>query len=156
MSIKMTPNLPFSRLVVAHFKKTIDFMGIFACLGIDLWSPFDVYWAHSQSHDQITDKEESMAERMTKSEMMAEVAKKTGLKKKDVAMVLDEFAQLAYKEAKNTFQVPGLGIIVMRERPARKMTMRFGPKAGQEIEVPAKKVLKFRFSKPAKDAILGS
>ena len=96
-----------------------------------------------------------MAERMTKSEMMAEVAKKTGLKKKDVATVLDEFAQLAYKEAKNTFQVPGLGIIVLRERPARKMVMRFGPKAGQEIEVPAKKVLRFRFSKPAKDAILG-
>ena len=96
-----------------------------------------------------------MAERMTKSEMMAEVAKKTGLKKKDVATVLDEFAQLAYKEAKHTFQVPGLGIIVLRERPARKMVMRFGPKAGQEIEVPAKKVLKFRFSKPAKDAILG-
>ena len=35
------------------------------------------------------------------------------------------------------------------------MTMRFGPKAGQEITVPAKKVLKFRFTKSAKDAILG-
>ncbi len=96
-----------------------------------------------------------MADRMSKSETMAQIAKKTGLKKKDVAMVFDEFAKLAYKEAKNTFQVPGLGILVLRERPARKMVMRFGPKAGQEIEVPAKKVVKFRFSKPAKDAILG-
>ncbi len=96
-----------------------------------------------------------MAERMTKSETMAEIAKKTGLKKKDVVLVFDEFAKLAYKEAKNTFQVPGLGILVLRERPARKMVMRFGPKAGQEIDVPAKKVVKFRFSKPAKDAILG-
>ncbi len=130
-------------------------MGFFTSFAIDLWSPFDVYWAHSQPHDQTTDEEESMADRMTKSEMMAKVADKTGLKKKDVALVLDEFAQLAYKEAKHTFQVPGLGIIVMRERPARKMVMRFGPKAGQEIEVPAKKALKFRFSKTAKDAILG-
>ncbi len=96
-----------------------------------------------------------MADRMTKSETMAEIAKKTGLKKKDVVLVFDEFAKLAYKEAKNTFQVPGLGILVLRERPARKMVMRFGPKAGQEIDVPAKKVVKFRFSKPAKDAILG-
>lgn len=97
-----------------------------------------------------------MANRMSKSETMAEIAKKTGLKKKEVAAVIDELAQLAYKEAKNTFQIPGLGILVLRERPARKMMMRFGPKAGQEIEVPAKKVVKFRFSKAAKDAILGS
>ena len=36
------------------------------------------------------------------------------------------------------------------------MIMRFGPKAGQKIKVPAKRVLKFRFAKAAKDAILGS
>jgi nucleoid DNA-binding protein len=36
------------------------------------------------------------------------------------------------------------------------MVMRFGPKAGQEIDVPAKKVLKFRFTKTAKEAILSS
>lgn len=96
-----------------------------------------------------------MANRMSKSETMATIAKKTGLKKKDVAAVVDELARLSHKEAKNTFQIPGLGIVMLRERPARKMMMRFGPKAGQEIEVPAKKVLKFRFAKTAKDAILG-
>ena len=96
-----------------------------------------------------------MAGRMTKSEALALLAKKTGLKKKEVALVLDELAKLAHKEAKNTFQVPGLGIVMLRERPARKMIMRFGPKVGQEIDVPAKKALKFRFSKVAKDAILG-
>ena len=96
-----------------------------------------------------------MAKRMTKSETLAHLAKKTDLKKKQVALVLDEYAKLAYKEAKNTFQLPGFGIMVLRERPARKMIMRFGAKAGQEIEVPAKKAIKFRFSKAAKDAILG-
>lgn len=96
-----------------------------------------------------------MANRMSKSETLAHLAKKTNLKKKECALVLDELAKLAYKEAKNSFQIPGMGIIVLRERPARKMVMRFGPKAGQEIEVPAKKVVKFRFAKSAKDAILG-
>ena len=93
--------------------------------------------------------------RMTKSETLAHLAKKTELKKKDVALVLDELAKLAYKEAKNTFVLPGLGIVVLRHRPARKMVMAFGPKKGQEINVPAKKVVKFRFTKTAKEAILG-
>lgn len=96
-----------------------------------------------------------MPKRMSKSETMAHLSKKTGLKKKEVAAVVDELVALACKEAKNSFQVPGLGIIVLRERPSRKMIMRFGPKAGQEITVPAKKVVKFRFTKGAKDAILG-
>ncbi len=96
-----------------------------------------------------------MAQRMSKSVIMAQLSKKTGLKKKEVALVIDELVDLAYKEAKNTFQIPGLGILVMAQRPARKMTMRFGPKAGQEIDVPAKKVVKFRFAKVAKTAILG-
>lgn len=96
-----------------------------------------------------------MSERMTKSEILAHLAEKTGVSKKEVGLVLDELANLAYKEAKNTFTIPGLGIIVMSERAARKMMMRFGPKAGQEIDVPAKKVLRFRFAKTAKEAILG-
>ena len=97
-----------------------------------------------------------MAKRMSKSEIMAHLAKKTGLKKKEVAAVMDELVQLAYREAKNTFQIPGLGILTLVERPERQMLMRFGPKAGQIVTVPAKKVLKCRFAKSAKDAILGS
>jgi DNA-binding protein HU-beta len=52
--------------------------------------------------------------------------------------------------------LPGIGKLVLANRPAREMIMRFGPKAGQKIKVPAKRVLKFRFAKAAKDAILGS
>jgi len=97
-----------------------------------------------------------MANRMSKSDIMTHLAHKTGLKKKEVAVVVDELVHLAQKEAKNTFQIPGLGILVLAQRPARQMVMRFGPKAGQTVDVPAKKVLKFRFAKSAKDAILGS
>jgi len=97
-----------------------------------------------------------MSDRMNKSEILEHLASKTGLKKKEVDSVLDELVLLAYQEAKNTFQIPGLGIITLAERPARDMMMRFGPKAGQTVHVPAKKVLRFRFAKSAKDAILGA
>ena len=38
----------------------------------------------------------------------------------------------------------------------REMVMRFGPKAGQLVKVPAKTRVKFRVAKAAKDAILGA
>ena len=96
-----------------------------------------------------------MAEKMTKSEVLAHIAEKTGVTKKVAGEVVDALVELAYKEARHEFTIPGLGIIALSQRPARKMIMRFGPKAGQEIDVPAKKVLKFRYAKAAKEAILG-
>jgi DNA-binding protein HU-beta len=36
------------------------------------------------------------------------------------------------------------------------MIMQFGDRKGQEITVPAKRVVKFRVAKAAKDAILGA
>lgn len=96
------------------------------------------------------------AGRMTKSQIATYLAEKVGVSKKQAAQFLDELVQLIYKQAKNGFVLPGLGKIVLSERPARKMVMRFGPKAGQEITIPKKKVLKFRFLKAAKDAILGT
>ena len=51
------------------------------------------------------------------------------IKKKQAVQAMEVLAKLAYKEAKNTFVVPGLGKLVLVQRPARKMIMRFGPKA---------------------------
>lgn len=96
-----------------------------------------------------------MAEKMSKSEVLTHIAEKTGVTKKVAGEVVDALVELAYKEARHEFTIPGLGIIALSQRPARKMIMRFGPKAGQEIDVPAKKVLKFRYAKAAKEAILG-
>lgn len=93
--------------------------------------------------------------KMTKSQIAAVIAEKVEIKKKQAVQAMEVLAKLAYKEAKNTFVVPGLGKLVLVQRPARKMIMRFGPKAGQEIDVPAKKVVKFRIAKVAKEAILG-
>jgi DNA-binding protein HU-beta len=97
-----------------------------------------------------------MAKAMTKSEVAASLAESVGISKKQVNQFFEAQATLAYKQAKNTFVLPGIGKLVLVERGPRKMIMRFGENAGQEITVPKKKVLKFRVAKAAKDAILGA
>jgi len=97
-----------------------------------------------------------MAKALSKSQIAAHVADKVGISKKQATQTLDTLAQLAYKNAKSTFTLPGLGKLVLVNRPAREMIMQFGPKKGEKITVPAKRVLKFRFAKVAKDNILGS
>jgi DNA-binding protein HU-beta len=88
---------------------------------------------------------------LTKSQTMTTLAEKTGLSKKQVNEVMDELANLAYKEAKNGFTVPGLGKLVIVDRKAR---IGRNPATGAEIKIPAKRVLKFRIAKQAKDATM--
>ncbi len=73
--------------------------------------------------------------------------------KKNAALVLEYIAQLACEQAKNTFTLPGLGKLVLVNRKAR---MGRNPATGATIKIPAKKVVKFRVAKAAKDAILGT
>ncbi len=91
-----------------------------------------------------------MAKSMTKSEIIGHLAEKIGLPKKQVAELLDELTQLACKEAHNGFSVPGLGKLVVVDRAAR---MGRNPKTGEPLEIPAKRALKFRLAKEAKDAV---
>jgi DNA-binding protein HU-beta len=88
---------------------------------------------------------------MTKSQIMSTLAEKCDMTKKDVQMVIEEMVNLAYKEAKRGFTIPGLGKLVVQQRKAR---MGRNPATGEQIKIPAKKVLKFRIAKAAKDAIL--
>ncbi|MBN2309419.1 MAG: HU family DNA-binding protein [Candidatus Hydrogenedentes bacterium] len=90
---------------------------------------------------------------MTKAQLIAKLAETTGLAKKDVTGVLTAMTDLAYKEAKLGFTIPGLGKLVVVNRKAR--TGR-NPATGEAIKIPAKKVLKFRIAKAAKDAIAPS
>jgi DNA-binding protein HU-beta len=94
-----------------------------------------------------------MAKPMTKSQFVAKLAEKAALTKKAAADVLDFIAQTAYKEAKNSFTLPGLGKLVLVQRKAR---MGRNPATGETIKIKAKKVVKFRVAKAAKDAILGA
>jgi DNA-binding protein HU-beta len=61
-------------------------------------------------------------------------------------------ANLAYREAKNSFTIPGIGKLVLVNRKAR---MGRNPQTGEPIRIPAKRVVRFRVAKAAKDAILG-
>ncbi len=88
---------------------------------------------------------------MTKSQTMTTLAERTGLSKKQVNEVMDELAGIAYREAKNGFTVPGLGKLVIVDRKAR---IGRNPATGAEIKIPAKRVLKFRIAKAAKDATM--
>ena len=97
-----------------------------------------------------------MAKALSKSQIAATIAEKNGINKRQATQILDSIAELAYKQAKNTFTLPGLGKLVLVSRPARSMTMQFGPNKGKTITVPAKRVVKFRVAKAAKDAILGA
>ncbi len=97
-----------------------------------------------------------MAKALTKSQIAATVSEQVGISKKQAVQVLDVVAQLAHQQAKNTFTVPGIGKLVLVNRPARTMTMQFGPKKGQTVKVPARRAVKFRIAKAAKDAILGA
>lgn len=94
-----------------------------------------------------------MAKGMTKSQMLAALAGKSGLAKKQVVELLDAFVALAYKEVKGAgeFTIPGLGKLVKKHRAAR---MGRNPATGEAIKIKAKTVLKFRVGKAAKDAVL--
>lgn len=94
-----------------------------------------------------------MAKALSKSQLAAEIATKSGLTKKAVTEILEFIAALAYKNAKNTFTLPGLGKLVLVNRKAR---MGRNPATGEAIQIKAKRVVKFRVAKAAKDAILGA
>ena len=94
-----------------------------------------------------------MANALTKSQTVASIAETVGITKKQAGECLETLVALAYKNAKNSFTIPGLGKIVLVNRKAR---MGRNPATGETIQIKAKRVVKFRVAKAAKDAILGS
>ena len=93
------------------------------------------------------------AKPMTKGQIVDHVAKKLDVTKKLAGQFLEELVSLAHKEAKKSFTIPGLGKLVLVQRKKR---MGRNPATGVAMLIPAKKVLKFRIAKAAKDAVLGA
>lgn len=93
-----------------------------------------------------------MAKAMTKSAIVAGVAEAAGVTKKQADAAIQALVTMAYKNAKVGFTVPGLGKLVLVNRKAR---MGRNPATGATIKIAAKRVVKFRIGKAAKDAILG-
>ena len=93
-----------------------------------------------------------MAKSMTKSAIIAHLAQKTTLSKKQIGDVMDQLATLATKEAKNVFVVPNFGRLVLANRKAR---MGRNPQTGREMTIPASKVARFRAGKGLRDSVAG-
>jgi DNA-binding protein HU-beta len=93
-----------------------------------------------------------MSKALSKSQTASALAEKVAITKKQSVLFLEELADLAYKNAKNTFTLPGLGKLVLVNRKAR---IGRNPATGESINIPAKRVVKFRVAKAAKVAILG-
>jgi len=94
-----------------------------------------------------------MPKALSKSQVAAAVAEKNGLTKKQAVEILDSICQLAYKQAKNTFTLPWLGKLVLVNRAA---PIARTPATSEQINIPAKRVIKLRAAKAARDAILGA
>ena len=90
---------------------------------------------------------------MTKSQIISGVAEAAEISKKQAVACLEALVCLAYKGAKEGFMIPGLGKLVLVKRAAR---VGRNPATGESINIPAKRVVKFRVAKAAKDAILGA
>jgi DNA-binding protein HU-beta len=93
------------------------------------------------------------AKRMTQTQLVRKLAEACEVSNKVARHFLDTLGAEAIKEVKKSgvFVVPGLGRLVRVDRKARKGR---NPATGQEIQIPAKKVVKFRVAKAAKDAIV--
>lgn len=88
---------------------------------------------------------------MTKSQLIASLAEKISITKKQAAAALEALAATAYREAKNGFMLPGLGKLVLQKRKAR---IGRNPATGESIKIPAKTVVKFRVTKACKQAVV--
>ena len=88
---------------------------------------------------------------LSKAEVVSTLAEKNNLTRKQAAAFLESLAELAYKEAKRGFTVPGIGKLVVADRKAR---WGRNPATGERIRIKAKKALKFRVAKAAKDAVV--
>lgn len=88
---------------------------------------------------------------MTKREIVKSISEKTGFTQKDVLTVVDNlFETITNVVANEDVAITGFGKFATSERAAR--TMR-NPLNGEQVQVPAKKVLKFKPAKSLKDSI---
>ena len=90
---------------------------------------------------------------MTQTQIVQTLADSCEISKKVAKSLLDSLAQTAVTEVKKNglFVIPGIGRLVRVERKAR---MGRNPATGAAIKIAAKKVVKFRVAKAAKDAIV--
>jgi len=88
---------------------------------------------------------------MTKSELVAALAEKAGIRKKDAEACLNAFIETVTETLKKggKVEIRGFGTFLMKERAPR---VARNPKTGEKVEVPAKLVPAFKPGKDLKEA----
>ena len=96
----------------------------------------------------------TVKKRMTQTDIVNQLAEKSGLKKAQVKEFFNALSALAASEVKKNgeFQLPGFGKVVKATRKAREGR---NPATGDVIKIPAKTTVKFRIGKAMKDSIGG-
>ena len=89
---------------------------------------------------------------MNKTELVAAIAEKTELSKKDAEKALKAFTDVVADELKKgeKIQLVGFGTFEVAERPAREGR---NPKTGESMKIPASKAPKFKDGKALKDIV---
>ena len=89
---------------------------------------------------------------MTKTDLIAQVAEKASLTKKDSAVAVDAvFTAITAALAQgDSLSLTGFGSFAVSERAAREAK---NPRTGEKIAVPASKSVKFKPGKVLKDAV---
>ena len=92
-------------------------------------------------------------QRMTQTQLVRSLAESCEVSNKVARAFLDNLATTAVAEVKKNgvFVLPGIGRLVRVDRKAR---MGRNPATGEAIKIAAKKVVKFRVAKSAKDSIV--
>jgi len=89
---------------------------------------------------------------MNKTELVAAIAEKTQLTKKDSEMVLKAFIDVVSEELKKgeKIQLVGFGTFEVSDRAAR---IGKNPQTGNAIDIPASKAPKFKAGKALKETV---
>ena len=92
-------------------------------------------------------------QRMTQTQLVRSLAETCEVSNKVARAFLDTLSSTAVAEVKKNgvFVLPGIGRLVRVDRKAR---MGRNPATGEAIKIAAKKVVKFRVAKSAKDSIV--
>ena len=83
---------------------------------------------------------------MTKYELISKLTNLSGLKRKDVSFIVDNFLDLIVSSTNENKKVTlrNFGTFYRSEKKQRKI---YSPIAGKEVEIPAETVLNFKASK---------
>lgn len=90
---------------------------------------------------------------MNKEQLISAIAGETGSTKKEAQDFLDAYVKViteALADNDNGIQLAGFGSLSVKKRQA---TTGRNPRTGEEIKIPAKKVVKFSPAKKLKDAV---